>query len=299
MTNLTFDQQETELRAFDPAFYSKLYRVSPLLAYMVANVVNIQLETRVLCESEDIWRELRTHSNSEVARKIGIPIQLLHKIPSSALASPTITDDLAMLRRVLLTKPKCGRYLRHASHISLNTARAMYMVDCDDSKLWNWFSELPSSTAGYVTDTLVVISNILERTGRRWQAGMVRDEATLARTYERMLAVRLPEPPFADDPHAIIACRTGAEISEWGLLQRNCAASYISTCITGNKIIYKMISPSPATLLIALEIDRKPQLIDARSHANGEMSMAQLNVMCDWCDKNGINYNRWLTEGAR
>ena len=299
MKNIQLDQQEQELRAFDKAFYDRLYRATPLLAFLVANVINIELETRVLCDSEDAWDAFRAHPNPEIARRIGIPIQLLRKIPSSELASPTITDDLAMLRKVLRTKKKCGRYLRHAPHISLSTARAMYMIECDDSNLWNWFNELPSTTTGYVTDALVIINNILEQTKRRWQAGMVRDEVTLARTYERLLAVRLPEPPFSDDPHAIIACRTGAEISAWGLQQRNCAAGYISTCITGNKIIYKMIHPSPATILIAMEIDRKPQLVDARSHANGEITMEQLTVLCDWCDKNGIGYNRWLTEGAR
>ena len=299
MQNIQLHKQEIELMAFDPQFFNRLHKATPLLAYMVANAENIQFATRYPYDREKAWGELRGMSNFDVARKVGIPVQILRKISLSELACPTLTDDLAMLCRVLRSKHRCARFLRHAKKINLNTARAMYMIDCDDSKLWEGFNELPCTTAGSVTDVLVVIHHILRQSGRRWQSGMVRGEVTLAYTYERLLAVKLPEPPFVDDPQTIIACRTGVEISSWGLFQRNCAASHINSCIAGGKVIYKMIHPSPATILIALDIPGWPKLADARGHANSELTSEQLAVLWDWCGKNGIDYSDWLAEGAR
>ncbi len=299
MPTIDFNRPEQELRAFDGAFYDRLHAASPMLAWAVANIINIELDTQTPCDSEDAWAALHTLPTRQVARRLGIPLQVIRKVPVGHLGSLSLTQDLAMLKRVLLQKPKCGRFLRHCREINLGVVRAMYLIECDDAALWRWLGELDSTTVDAVTDHLIVIDKVLRQTGRRWQAGMVRSETSLARTYERLLAIHFPEPPFTDEPHCIEAIRSGSELARWGLQQRNCVGSYINACMAGDKIAYRMLTPAPGTLLISLEEAGKPWLVDARAHANGEPSIEQISVLTAWCDRNGINTNGWLMEGAR
>ena len=303
MQNFDIDRNESELRSFDAAFYSRLYVASPFLAFAVANYITVRLELKdgTKCEQDDTWDALRNQSTKAIARGLDLPVQLLRKIPTSELASPALTEELAMLRKVIQKKPRCARWLRHAKNINLSTVRLMYMIDCDDAQLWAWHSELAPSEAGHFTDILVIIGNVLKQTGQRWQHGMVRDVPSLCYAYKKQLSkVRFPEPSFTDNPKCIEAIRTGTELSDWGLSQRNCAASYLSTCLTGDKIIYKMLWPSPATILICPAIDGdRPWLIDAKAKENGELDKDQLAVLLDWCETNGIQTRWWITEGAR
>lgn len=302
MQNIQFDHQEQRLREFDLAFYSRLYAESPILAFAVAHVIAIKcdLKHRSFVDTEDTWGALRQLKTKHVCKRLGIPLQVIRKINTKELYSPSLTEDLSMLASVFsfYNRKQNGRWLLHAKVINLFTARAMHMITCTDAKLWDWFNSLPPSTAGHVTDILVQIHNILEHTDRRWQHGMVRDEVSLARTYERGTALKFPEPPFTDSPRSIGAIRTGGELASWGLKQRNCAASLTSRCVTGSVVVYKMLWPAEGTIVISTHGDEKPWLLEARARENGELDRHQLAVLLEWLGQQGISAKNWLERGA-
>lgn len=305
MQNIQFDHQEQRLREFDLAFYSRLYGESPLLAFAVAHIYSIKcdLKRRAVIDTEDTWGALRQLKTKNVCKSLGIPLQIIRKINTAELYSPSFTEDLSMLASVLgdrfdRDKRKCARWLRHAKVINLFTARAMYMIRCGDAKMWDWLNALPASTAGHVTDILVQIYHILDHADIWWQNGMVRDEVSLARTYERVTALKFPEPPFTDSPKTIEAIRTGGELASWGLKQRNCAASLTSRCVTGSVVVYKMLWPAEGTIVISTHGGEKPWLLEARSRENGEFDRHQLAVLLEWLGQQGVSAKNWLERGA-
>ncbi len=249
-------------------------------------------------DSQAAWAELRSLRTRDVARRLGVPLPLLRKIPAEDAAYPAMTEYLALLREVLQTKPRCARFLRHARVIRLDLVDLMHRIDCGDAHLWTWLGEEPPAVIRACADQLVDIHDRLKREGRSWQNGMVRSAATLAATCERMMAAPFPEPPFRDEPRHIEAIRTGAELSKWALEQRNCAGSYASACASGTAVVYRMLRPAPGTILVSTASNEKPWIIDARGHANGALGREQRTVLRVWCDMNGIGYEDWLAGRA-
>jgi|GEM_PF-4019310 hypothetical protein len=302
MQNIQFDELEQQLRAFDSAFYSRLYSESPILAFAISHITSIspQLRVRDYNNIVEKWTGLRQLKTKNVCKSLGIPLTVIRKINSAELYSPSLTEDLAMLASVFsfYHTRQCARWLRHAKVINLFTSRAMYMTSCTDARMWNWFNSLPASTAGHVTDILVQIHNILDHTDRKWQHGMIRDEVSLAKTYERVNALSFPEPPFTDSPRSIEAIRTGGELASWGLKQRNCAASLTSRCITGSVFVYRMLWPSEGTIVVSTHEGEAPWLLEAKAKENAEMNKHQLAVLLEWCAQQGISYKNWIERGA-
>lgn len=297
---IQLDQNERNLRDFDAAFYSRLHGETPLLAFAIANIVPIHLEFRhTVSDFEDAWEKLKALPTRKVCRKLGIPLRVIRKVDTRDLFSPSLTEDLSMLRAVLRDKPRCARWLLHAKTFNLLTSRAMYMIDCDDAQMWSWYNALPSSTACHVVDILAHIHHVLGFGGRRWQHGMVRDEVSLAKTYSRVLHMsHFPEPQFSDSPRTIEAIRTGEELVSWGLKQRNCISQYHLRCLSGSVSVYRMKWPAEASILISHHGEEKPWLLEAQSRENGELDRHQIAVLLEWCSQQGIDTRTWLERGA-
>jgi hypothetical protein len=156
-----------------------------------------------------------------------------------------------------------------------------------------WFlTRLRVPTGNLVTPRVTKLIGLVS--GRR----RVRDEVSLARTYERGTALKFPEPPFTDSPRSIGAIRTGGELASWGLKQRNCAASLTSRCVTGSVVVYKMLWPAEGTIVISTHGDEKPWLLEARARENGELDCHQLAVLLEWLGQQGISAKNWLERGA-
>ena len=302
MPYLDINHNEQQLHFFDPTWYRQLEGASPFLTIAVAHILSIkgELSDRTKCDLRNIWPEYRELTARVTARRIGLPLKILRKIPQVYIEGPSLIDELVMLKKVLALKPKCARWLRHSRTVKLDVVRVMHSLDCDDAKLWAWLSTLSFSSLGWITDHLVTINYLLKHRRRAWQHGMIICDLSLCRTYERLL-LRSPFPasPFKDDPNVIEAIRSGSELASWAREQRNCALTYTSKCLTGENTIYRMISPMPATILIATAVNDLPWLVEARSAQNGEMNQQQQEVLIRWCTQNGISTTWWLTEGER
>jgi hypothetical protein len=293
---------EQQLYFFDSAWYKRLENASPFLTIAMANILSIkgELSDRTKCDLRDIWPEFKELPIPVAARRIGLPLKILRKIPQVYIEGPSLIDELTMLRMVLALKPKPARWLRHSRTVKLDVVRVMSVVDSDDAKLWAWLTTLSFSSLGWITDHLVTINHLLKHRGRTWQHGMIICDVSLCRTYERLLIQSpFPAPPFKDDPDVIEMIRSGSELASWAREQRNCALTYTSRCLTGDNAIYRMMAPAPATILIATAVTDMPWLVEAKSAQNGELNQQQQEVLISWCTRNGISTNWWLTEGER
>jgi hypothetical protein len=252
-------------------------KANPVLAYAVADWFADHPSTR---------RELGRMKQRELLQLLKLPeteslVKLFRKIPPESIDNRLFKSLLGALRK---TDGPSSKLLAHVPVINLGVMELVLTPHLRETLSPALLNEVATddrekyraSAAALIRDTLAMKAELNDERPLRSVPSLARMRelhAAFCEEFGKLEKLRdthgpLPQPPLPGVPGKIIPLRSQTELLAEGRQQKNCVASYANQVAARQCYIYRVLSPSRATLSII-------------RHSDGNWGIGELEASCN------------------